>query len=1232
MKRQNVAIIVFTLFFLIVNIALVRAAPTLNVTGFDADGISMTGNLTDGYILDTYNVASTNHLIQFSAGTTSDETLNNSYFPLMLISSTVSASDLKAYYDARGVPEPFLTYLKNATDESSPFAYIKGDGTTNVQLVDAAMHDLAHTDVDMTIPDDYPLGTYTVQGTIINSSEDGNSTVTFILHIIDDMIPPVITPQPDIFLNATGPSGAIATFSVSAIDDIDGLVPVYCTPASGSLFGFGNTSVNCSSSDNHGNSANITFNINVQDMTPPSITPQSDLTFEATNSSGAIANFTISASDIVDGSTNVSCSPDTNTLFPFGSTLVTCTSSDSRNNTASLNFNVTVVDTISPVTTDDAPSGWNTTYFNITLSATDIASGVAWTNYCIEQTDNCTPNITGTNIEINSDGIYYLWFQSGDFAGNNEIPIRRQVLVDKTSPNTTDNAPSGWQNKTVNITLNPYDATSNISLTQYCIDQSNTCTPNITGTNIIINTDGTNYIRYNSTDVAGNVEQTRNKTILLDATAPTTIDNVPSGWLNHTINITLNATDLVTGVNWTKYCVDLTNNCTPNITVTNTTLINITTEGIKYIRYNSADNLNNIETIKSTQILIDLSPPNTTANITSGWKNYNVSIMLTSNDNLSGVNRTLYCTDQVNNCTPNIIITNISNIQFNYSIEGNYSIRYESIDNVGNNETIRSIVIGIDKNVPITTDNAPVGWQNSSFTIILTAGDTRSGVNWTKYCISSVAGCTPTTNGNSVLANLEGISYLSYNSSDKAGNQNVIQSKTIQIDRTAPSLNVSSPTIRTYNTTNISLNFTVSDPLSGVNSCWYTLDNNITNITGCNNITLINLSETPHSIIVYAKDNVGNINKSQVISIAVSLSLPAPLIVNSSNITVNNTNNTIIVVPYGLSMQNVNVTLDVPENYLTTLNMIILTNSTSMGRYINLTDNLTLSRNTTTRLYAVTIPAGTVISGPADWDGILDIPTIVSAAGISPTVDSGMLPSISNVVEFGNVESSLTFDHAARIIITGYASQIVGYSRAGTFTEIINTCAADNQSVGDALPADSECRINVGNDLVIWTKHFTSFVMYTQYPIPVKPASENGGGTVSMSCSDWGKCVDGKQYKECKFGITSYQTAQNCTSAEQPTNTANNDNTSMQPSAVQPNQAAESKNNSLNNGITGGVVTDIAPLSAKTWMAVLVMIETGILITVMILLVLNRKNKRIKEETSTTPPPYNTEKPQQFQL
>src|SRR4030095_318116 len=59
-------------------------------------------------------------------------------------------------------------------------------------------------------------------------------------------------------------SGAPVNFTASAIDLVDGPVAVTCSPVSGSLFTIGTTTVNCSATDSHGNTASGNFNVTVQ--------------------------------------------------------------------------------------------------------------------------------------------------------------------------------------------------------------------------------------------------------------------------------------------------------------------------------------------------------------------------------------------------------------------------------------------------------------------------------------------------------------------------------------------------------------------------------------------------------------------------------------------------------------------------------------------------------------------------------------------------------------------------------------------------------------------------------------------------------------------------------------------------------------------------------------------------------------------------------------------------------
>lgn len=79
------------------------------------------------------------------------------------------------------------------------------------------------------------------------------------------------------------------------------------------------------------------------DTTAPQLTLPADMTQQATGSDGAVASFTASASDETDGSVPVACSPASGTVFPLGTTQVSCSASDGAGNTARGDFDVTVL-------------------------------------------------------------------------------------------------------------------------------------------------------------------------------------------------------------------------------------------------------------------------------------------------------------------------------------------------------------------------------------------------------------------------------------------------------------------------------------------------------------------------------------------------------------------------------------------------------------------------------------------------------------------------------------------------------------------------------------------------------------------------------------------------------------------------------------------------------------------------------------------------------------------------
>jgi probable HAF family extracellular repeat protein len=81
---------------------------------------------------------------------------------------------------------------------------------------------------------------------------------------VTDTTPPEITVPDDVTVDATSPDGAVVEFTATATDDVDGDVPVECTPASGSTFAIGDTTVECTATDAAGNSATASFTVHVK--------------------------------------------------------------------------------------------------------------------------------------------------------------------------------------------------------------------------------------------------------------------------------------------------------------------------------------------------------------------------------------------------------------------------------------------------------------------------------------------------------------------------------------------------------------------------------------------------------------------------------------------------------------------------------------------------------------------------------------------------------------------------------------------------------------------------------------------------------------------------------------------------------------------------------------------------------------------------------------------------------
>ncbi|WP_307203481.1 OmpL47-type beta-barrel domain-containing protein [Paenibacillus harenae] len=88
-------------------------------------------------------------------------------------------------------------------------------------------------------------------------------------------------------------------------------------------------------------------------------------------------------------------------------------------------------------------------------------------------------------------------------------------------------------------------------------------------------------------------------------TPPVTMDNAPTGWQTHPVNVVLQATDADSGVASTYYSLDGGAYTTGNS-------VSISSEGIHTLRYYSEDQAGNKEAVKEKIIQIDLTAPTIT--------------------------------------------------------------------------------------------------------------------------------------------------------------------------------------------------------------------------------------------------------------------------------------------------------------------------------------------------------------------------------------------------------------------------------------------------------------------------------------------------------------------------------------------------------------------------------------------------------------------------------------------
>ncbi len=407
------------------------------------------------------------------------------------------------------------------------------------------------------------------------------------------------------------------------------------------------------------------------------------------------------------------------------------------------------VDTTLPSTTISYAGGWQSTS-DLNVECTDHGlydvnvSGCQTIRYNIAGAGYLTFTNTDGNQPFpktismpdgNSSFLYY----STDRAGNSETVISTYVAVDTVGPINPDiNVDTFVSDDKPDLDLYAYDATSGMNEMAFSCDDTNwtawiTYAITYTDFNILDSSFGCNttqgdknvFVKFR--DNANNESASAMAATNYDTNGSTIslTPSVPSAWINTDFNATVSCADYESGVDSIGVSIGGVPEGGPYTDYN----FSVSADGNHALIYLCTDNAgNNTYGPSNLYIPIDKTAPSTSISV-SGWQTTDINALLTCTDPTSGCASTIYRLDTDASSavtygawaayTPGIVIT----------VDGNYAIDFNSMDNAGNQESISTALLLLDKTVPTIDSNSLASVSTDDVTFSYSADDNVSGIS-----------------------------------------------------------------------------------------------------------------------------------------------------------------------------------------------------------------------------------------------------------------------------------------------------------------------------------------------------------------------------------------------------------------------------------------------------------------------------------------------------------------------
>ncbi len=260
----------------------------------------------------------------------------------------------------------------------------------------------------------------------------------YTMKIIPDVIDPILLLPDDKTFEATGVQTFLTITQIgtaTATDDRDPSPTITRSPTSNS-FAIGVHIITWTATDDSGNIATGTQTITIQDTTPPVFSNIKDVMEVTTMQSTTVSYDLPTAQDIFP--VTIVCTPASDSEFDIGSTVVTCTATDSSGNISSISFDVivTFTDVTDPVLTIPEDKTFEATSIKTPLTLSQIGTATA--------TDNSGSAIITSNVTDSYPlGDTILVYTATDAAGNTSNGTQT-ITVQDTIPPVISNVPADF--------------------------------------------------------------------------------------------------------------------------------------------------------------------------------------------------------------------------------------------------------------------------------------------------------------------------------------------------------------------------------------------------------------------------------------------------------------------------------------------------------------------------------------------------------------------------------------------------------------------------------------------------------------------------------------------------------------------------------------------------------------------------------------------------------------------